>query len=89
MGKGYRQAPGKGGASKKRTDGKRQAGQQDFGVPGSGGSDPYSKHQDLDYVPESVGGWKKQPRGPHVHDRHITGTTVSYTHLTLPTIYSV
>ena len=48
MGKGYRQAPGKGGSSKKRTDGKRQAGQQDFGVPGSGGSDPHSKHQDLD-----------------------------------------
>ena len=76
MGKGYRQAPGKGGSSKKRTDGKRQAGQQDFGVPGSGGSDPHSKLQDLDYVPESVGGWKKQPRGPHVHDRHVTGTTI-------------
>ena len=35
MSKGYRQAPGKGG--KKRTDGKRIAGKQDFGVPGSGG----------------------------------------------------
>ena len=76
MGKGYRQAPGKGGSSKKRTDGKREAGQQDFGVPGSGGSDPHSKHQDLEYVPESVGGWKKQPRGPHVHDPHVTGTTI-------------
>ena len=59
MGKGYRQAPGKGGSSKKRTDGKRTAGQQDFGVPGSGGSDPHSKLQDLEFVPESVGGWKK------------------------------
>ena len=75
MAKGYRQAPGKSG-DKKRTDGKRVAGQQDFGVPGSGGSNPHSNLQDLDYVPESVGGWKKQPRGPHVHDRHITGMTI-------------
>ena len=76
MSKGYRQMPGKGGASKKRKDGKRTAGQQDFGVPGSGGADPHSNLQDLDHVPASVGGWKPQPRGPHVHDRHITGTTI-------------
>jgi 4-hydroxybenzoyl-CoA reductase subunit alpha len=76
MGKGYRQTPGKGGASKKRTDGKRSAGQQDFGMPGSGGSDPHSDLQDLDNVPASVGGWMPQPRGPHVHDRHVTGTTI-------------
>ena len=75
MAKGYRQAPGKSG-DKKRTDGKRVAGQQDFGVPGSGGSNPHSNLQDLDYVPESVGGWKKQPRGPHVHDQHVTGMTI-------------
>ena len=76
MGKGYRQAPGKGGASKKRKDGGRIAGQQDFGVPGSGGASPHSNLQDLDHVPSSVGGWMPQPRGPHVHDRHLTGTTI-------------
>ena len=75
MAKGYRQAPGK-GDSKERVDGKRKAGQQDFGIPGSGGSNPESNLQDLDSVPQSVGGWMDQGRGPHVHDRHVTGTTI-------------
>ncbi|MEC7601337.1 MAG: molybdopterin cofactor-binding domain-containing protein, partial [Candidatus Thermoplasmatota archaeon] len=74
MSKGYRQAPGKGG--KKRTDGKRIAGKQDFGVPGSGGSNPFSNLQDIDRIPVSQGGQLEQPRGPHVHDPHITGQTI-------------
>ena len=69
MSKGYRQAPGKG--EKKRTDGKRIAGKQDFGVPGSGGSNPFSNLQDIDMIPASQGGQLEQPRGPHVHDPHI------------------
>ena len=74
MSKGYRQAPGKG--EKKRTDGKRIAGKQDFGVPGSGGSNPFSNLQDIDRIPASQGGQLEQPRGPHVHDPHITGQTI-------------
>ena len=62
--------------NKTRKDGKRIAGQQDFGVPGSGGSSPESTLQDIDHIPVSQGGQKKQPRGPHVHDQHITGTSV-------------
>lgn len=62
--------------SKTRSDGKRMAGQQDFGVPGSGGSDPISGLQDIKHIPKSTGGQKSQPRGPHVHDRHITGTSI-------------
>ena len=71
MSKGYRQAPGKGGG-KKRTDGKRVAGKQDFGVPGSGGSDPHSKLQDLDYVPESKEDARSNP-----------GALTSMTHMSL------
>ena len=61
---------------KTRKDGKRVAGQQDFGVPGSGGSSPESGLQDIERIPVSRGGQKEQPRGPHVHDSHITGTTI-------------
>lgn len=70
-----RQMPG-GDASKVRKDGKRVAGQQDFGVPGSGGSAPFSELQDISHVPASIGGQQAQPRGPHVHDAHRTGTAV-------------
>ena len=62
--------------NKTRKDGKRIAGQQDFGVPGSGGSSPESTLQDIEHIPVSRGGQKAQPRGPHVHDSHITGTTI-------------
>ncbi len=75
MSKGYRQAPG-GSSNKKRKDGKRTAGKQDFGVPGSGGSNPYSELQDIERIPASQGGQLEQPRGPHVHDPHITGQTI-------------
>ncbi|MCS5537645.1 MAG: hypothetical protein NZ770_06030, partial [Candidatus Poseidoniaceae archaeon] len=71
MGKAPRQS-----FDKTRADGKRVAGQQDFGVPGSGGSSPESNLQDIDHIPMSQGGQKKQPRGPHVHDQHITGTSI-------------
>ena len=73
MAEGHRQLPG---AGKMRTDGKRVAKQQNFGVPGSGGGDPHSTLQDIDRIPQSHGGQMPQPRGPHVHDGLLTGTAI-------------
>ncbi len=72
---GYKQQPGS-GSGEVRKDGKRVAGKQSFGPPGSGGSRPEMKPRDLDFIPEMVGGKEKQPAGSHIHDRARTGTIV-------------
>ena len=75
MSGGYKQQPGS-GSGEVRKDGKRVAGKQSFGPPGSGGSRPQMKPRDLDFIPEMVGGKEKQPAGAHIHDRARTGTIV-------------
>jgi 4-hydroxybenzoyl-CoA reductase alpha subunit len=58
--KGYRQQPGK----------------LPFKKPGSGGSRQFSELRDMDYIPESQGGNRAQPRGPNRHDELLTSSSI-------------
>ena len=68
---------------------RQQPGKLPFAKPGSGGKNQFSRPTDKEMIPESQGGNLAQPWGSHRHDKLVSGQTVSYTHLTLPTICSV
>ena len=55
---------------------RQQPGKLPFAKPGSGGSGPFSKLRDMELIPESQGGKKDQPKGPHHHDNLITGSVI-------------
>ena len=55
---------------------RQQPGKLPFAKPGSGGSEPFSKLRDMELIPESQGGKKEQPKGPHHHDNLITGSVI-------------
>jgi len=55
---------------------RQQPGKLPFSKPGSGGKDRFSKNQDPEVIPESQGGRKRQPWGPHRHDEVISGQVI-------------
>ena len=55
---------------------RQQPGKLPFSKPGSGGSKQFSELRDMTMIPESQGGEKSQPRGPHGHDKLITGSII-------------
>ena len=57
-------------------DYRQQPGKLPFSKPGSGGKDQFSKPTDASIIPESQGGSKKQPWGPHPHDKLVSGQAI-------------
>ena len=57
-------------------DYRQQPGKLPFPKPGSGGKDQFSKPTDASIIPESQGGSKKQPWGPHPHDKLVSGQAI-------------
>jgi len=57
-------------------DYRQQPGKLPFPKPGSGGKDQFSKPTDASIIPESQGGSKKQPWGPHPHDELVSGQAI-------------
>lgn len=57
-------------------DYRQQPGKLPFAKPGSGGKDQFSKPTDASIIPESQGGSKKQPWGPHPHDKLVSGQAI-------------
>ena len=55
---------------------RQQTGKLPFSKPGSGGKDQFSKPTDASIIPESQGGSKKQPWGPHPHDELVSGQAI-------------
>ena len=55
---------------------RQQPGKLPFAKPGSGGSKQFSELRDMTMIPQSEGGEKSQPRGPHGHDELITGSII-------------
>ena len=55
---------------------RQQPGKLPFSKPGSGGSKQFSELRDMTMIPESQGGEKPQPRGPHGHDKLLTGSII-------------
>lgn len=55
---------------------RQQPGKLPFSKPGSGGKDQFSKPTDASIIPESQGGSKKQPWGPHPHDELVSGQAI-------------
>ena len=55
---------------------RQQPGKLPFAKPGSGGSKQFSELRDMNMIPQSEGGEKSQPRGPHGHDELITGSII-------------
>ncbi len=55
---------------------RQQPGKLPFSKPGSGGKNRFSKNRDPGMIPESQGGEKKQPWGPHRHDEIISGQVI-------------
>ena len=54
----------------------QQPGKLPFARPGSGGKDTFSRLQDPTMIPESQGGTKPQPLGPHKHDHLVSSTAI-------------
>ncbi len=55
---------------------RQQPGKIPFSKPGSGGKNRFSKVRDPEMIPESQGGEKRQPWGPHKHDEIISGQVI-------------
>jgi len=55
---------------------RQQPGKLPFSKPGSGGKNQFSKPTDASIIPESQGGSKKQPWGPHPHDELVSGQAI-------------
>jgi len=55
---------------------RQQPGKLPFSKPGSGGKNRFSKKRDPEMIPESQGGEKRQPWGPHRHDELISGQII-------------
>ena len=55
---------------------RQQPGKLPFSKPGSGGKNQFSRPTNQDMIPESQGGNRTQPWGPHKHDELVSGQII-------------